>query len=229
MSIIKKYQPAKGTCKVTFSYSAPKEVKKVHLLGDFNNWDSAKAPLLKGTKGELSTVVELAAGQTYEFRYLLDGNTWDNDNSADTYVSSPFGGIQNSVIVLDAVGVPAKVAAPKAAKTATPKAPKVAAPKAPKAAAPKVAKAAAPKAAKVVAPKAEKVAAPKVAKTAAPKVAKVAAPKAEKVAAPKVAKVAAPKVAKVAAPKVAKVAAPKAAKTTTPKAAKVVTPKESTK
>ncbi|HLO52754.1 MAG TPA: isoamylase early set domain-containing protein [Saprospiraceae bacterium] len=189
MSIIKKYQPAKGTCKVTFSYPASKEVKKVQLLGDFNNWDSAKAPLLKGTKGELSTVVELAAGQTYEFRYLLDGNTWDNDNNADTYVSSPFGGIQNSVIVLDAVVGKA--------------------PKAVKAAAPKAAKAAAPKAAKTAAPKAAKTAAPKATKTAAPKAAKVAAPKAAKVAAPKAAKAAAPKAAKVAAPKVAKVVAPK--------------------
>jgi len=218
MSIIKKYQPGKGTCKVTFSYAASKEVKKVHLLGDFNNWDSAKAPLLKGTKGELSTIVELAAGQTYEFRYLLDGNTWDNDNSADTYVSSPFGGIQNSVIVLDAVGTEAKVVAPKVAKAAAPKATKAAVPKAAKTAAPKAAKVTAPKATKAAAPKAEKVAAPKVAKTAAPKVA-----------APKAAKIAAPKVAKTTAPKAAKVAAPKVAKTTAPKAAKVVAPKESTK
>ena len=228
MSIIKKYEPTKGTCKVTFSYSAAKEVKKVQLLGDFNNWDSAKAPLLKGTKGELSTVVELAAGQTYEFRYLLDGEIWDNDKSADNYVSSPFGGIQNSVIILDAVAgstkkSTAKVAAPKAAKVAAPKVAKVAAPKAAKFAAPKAAKVDAPKVAKVAAPKVAKVAAPKVAKVVAPKAAKVSAPKAAKVAAPKAAKVAAPKAAKVVAPKVAKVVAPKVAKVAAPKATKVET------
>ena len=212
MSIIKVYQPSKGSCKVTFTYPviSGHSVKSVQVLGDFNNWDSKIAPKMKKGKDEFTTVIELNAGKSYEFRYLLDGIKWDNDFSADNYIASPYSGINNSVLVLES-GKGSKVkkektVAPKAAKVAAPKAAKVAAPKAAKVAAPKEAKVAAPKEAKVAAPKAAKVAAPKEVKVAAPKVAKVAAPKAAKVAAPKTAKVAAPKAAKVAAPKVAKVA-----------------------
>ena len=239
MSIIKVYQPSKGSCKVTFTYPviSGHSVKSVQVLGDFNNWDSKIAPKMKKGKDEFTTVIELNAGKSYEFRYLLDGIKWDNDFSADNYIASPYSGINNSVLVLESgkgskvkkektvAPKAAKVAAPKAAKVAAPKAAKVAAPKEAKVAAPKEAKVAAPKAAKVAAPKAAKVAAPKEAKVAAPKEAKVAAPKAAKVAAPKEVKVAAPKVAKVAAPKAAKVAAPKTAKVAAPKAAKVAAPK----
>ena len=202
MSIIKVYQPSKGSCKVTFTYPviSGHSVKSVQVLGDFNNWDSKIAPKMKKGKDEFTTVIELNAGKSYEFRYLLDGIKWDNDFSADNYIASPYSGINNSVLVLES-GKGSKV---KKEKTVAPKAAKVAAPKAAKVAAPKAAKVAAPKAAKVAAPKEVKVAAPKVAKVAAPKAAKVAAPKTAKVAAPKAAKVAAPKVAKVANVKVVK-------------------------
>ncbi|MBK6497927.1 MAG: isoamylase early set domain-containing protein [Saprospiraceae bacterium] len=109
MSIIKNYQSAKGTCKVTFSYPLNEGVKSVKILGDFNNWDSSNATNMKKSKTDFNAVVELKAGAVYEFRYLLDDANWDNDHNADRYVSSPFSGVNNSVIVLDEV-----VSAPKA-------------------------------------------------------------------------------------------------------------------
>jgi hypothetical protein len=118
MGIIKNYQ-SKGNFKVTFSHpvSAANGAKTVQVLGDFNSWDATKAPKMKKGKDEFSTVIELSAGQKYEFRYLIDNTQWDNDFSADGYVSSPYPGITNSVVVLDAV-----VATPAAkAKIATPK------------------------------------------------------------------------------------------------------------
>ena len=118
MGIIKNYQ-SKGSVKVTFSHpvSAANGAKTVQVLGDFNNWDGKTAPKMKKGKDEFSTVIELNAGQSYEFRYLIDNTQWDNDFSADGYVSSPYPGITNSVVVLDAI-----VATPAAkAKIATPK------------------------------------------------------------------------------------------------------------
>jgi predicted flap endonuclease-1-like 5' DNA nuclease len=105
MGIIKNYQSVKSTCKVTFSYpsSAAPDVKTIQVLGDFNNWDSGLAPKMKKVKEEHSATIELKAGQTYQFRYLLDGNKWDNDFAADDYVPSPFAGIYNSVLVIDAI------------------------------------------------------------------------------------------------------------------------------
>lgn len=199
MSIIKNYQSAKGTCKVTFSYPLTEGIETVQVLGDFNDWDSNKAPKMKKSKAELSTIIELAVGRDYSFRYLLDGNKWDNDNSADRYMPSPFAGIENSVIVLD--NVVTKVAVPKAPKTKE-------AAKVIKAVSPKVTKPAT-KAAKAttsitVTEKAEKAATSKVTKAAAPvkTVSKVAAKAiTTKTVAEKVAKVVTPKVAK---PEVAK-------------------------
>ena len=216
MGIIKNYQPSKGTCKVTFSFALndAEGVKTIQVLGDFNNWDNKVAPKMKKGKEDFSTSIELNAGQSYEFKYLLDGNRWENDFSADSYVTTPFSGISNSVLVLDAVS---KKPAAKASKSAAPKTSKTVTPKAVKATAPKAAKTVTPKAAKVTAPKAAKTEAPKAAKVTAPKAAKIEAPKATKVAAPKAAKVAAPKAAKATA---VKTDAPKVAKTTAPKAPK---------
>ncbi|MBK6783228.1 MAG: isoamylase early set domain-containing protein [Saprospiraceae bacterium] len=174
---IKKSVTAKGVYKVTFSFpaTASEGKKSVKLLGDFNNWDSAKAHELKLGKNEYSSTIELNPG-TYEFRYLIDNMIWENDFHADNYVPSPFAGINNSVLHLPSVAAksaPAKTAKPAAKKPAVakPTATKPAAPKAavkpaaPKAAAPKAA--AKPAAAKPAAPKAA--AKPAAAKPAAPK------------------------------------------------------------
>jgi predicted flap endonuclease-1-like 5' DNA nuclease len=54
------------------------------LLGDFNNWDQAKGiPLTKTAEGSFQATVPLAAGKHYEYRYLLDGHRWVNDEHAE--------------------------------------------------------------------------------------------------------------------------------------------------
>ena len=132
---IKKSVTAKGVYKVTFSFpaTASEGKKSVKLLGDFNNWDSAKAHELKLGKNEYSSTIELNPG-TYEFRYLIDNMIWENDFHADNYVPSPFAGINNSVLHLPSVAAksaPAKTAKPAAKKPAVAKtAAKPAAPKA---------------------------------------------------------------------------------------------------
>lgn len=119
MSILKKYQPSKNNCKVTFSYPAMEGVENVKLLGDFNNWDPSKASILKKSKTEFTTQIELNAGATYEFRYLVNDNRWDNDFRADKYVSAPFAGVENSVIILDHISETTKTAAKKATNPKT--------------------------------------------------------------------------------------------------------------
>lgn len=103
MGIIKNYLSS-GNCKVTFSYplNAASGAKTIQVLGDFNNWDSKSAPKLKKGKDSYSAIVELANGNTYQYRYLLDGTKWDNDFDADGYTQSPYPGITNSVLILNA-------------------------------------------------------------------------------------------------------------------------------
>jgi hypothetical protein len=49
--------------------------------------------------GRFSTTISLEAGQTYRFRYLLDGDRWENDWEADGYAPNAFGS-EDSLIKL---------------------------------------------------------------------------------------------------------------------------------
>lgn len=102
MALAKQFLKSKPVCKVTFSLS-PETVngaKSVALVGEFNDWDAAAAPLKKQKDGSYKATVELPVGGEYQFRYLIDGETWCNDDTADKYVQSGVSSDDNSVIVL---------------------------------------------------------------------------------------------------------------------------------
>lgn len=100
--IAKKFLKSKPVCKVTFTLpvEAAPTAKKVALVGEFNNWDVKKAiPLKKQAKaGVFKALVDLETGKSFEFRYLIDGETWENDWQADAYNPTPYGE-ENSVVV----------------------------------------------------------------------------------------------------------------------------------
>jgi hypothetical protein len=86
----KKAAAAKSVKKVTFAL--PKEavvkVKTVALVGDFNNWAIEKGiALTKQKDGSFKTTVELESGKEYQYRFLLNGETWENAWDAPKYVS----------------------------------------------------------------------------------------------------------------------------------------------
>lgn len=98
MAITKQYLKIKPICKVTFSVPAI-EAKEVSVLGCFNEWSEEKAVKLKKLKnGTFKGTVDLAKDDSYEFRYLVDGE-FVNDEHADAYVTNEFGG-ENAVITL---------------------------------------------------------------------------------------------------------------------------------
>ena len=102
MSVKKQYLKSKPECKVTFSL--PKEAvgkaKKVTLVGEFNNWNKTNTPLKKMKDGSVSVSLNLKTGREYQYRYLIDGKTWENDWAADRYVASSIPGVENSVVVV---------------------------------------------------------------------------------------------------------------------------------
>jgi 1,4-alpha-glucan branching enzyme len=102
MSLKKQYLKSKPECKVTFTLpkEAVKNAKKVTLVGEFNNWSKSKTPLKKMTNGSVSIALNLATGREYQYRYLMDGKTWENDWAADKYVASSIPGVENSVVIL---------------------------------------------------------------------------------------------------------------------------------
>jgi 1,4-alpha-glucan branching enzyme len=87
----KRYAKDRATCQVTFAL--PKEVAATTaaLCGDFNDWDPTRHPLKRAKDGSFKAAVELAAGRSYRYRYLLDGDRWENDGSADAYAPNAFG------------------------------------------------------------------------------------------------------------------------------------------
>lgn len=97
----KAYLKSRDACKVTFKLpvAAAAEAKRVALVGDFNNWDSGSHTMKKIKNAYYAACVELEAGREYQFRYLIDGQRWENDFSADKYVKSPYGDSENSVVV----------------------------------------------------------------------------------------------------------------------------------
>lgn len=98
--IKKQFLKSKPVCKATFTLpkEAAPEAAEVVLLGEFNNWDFKQAvPMTKLKNGNFKAVVSLESGKKFEFRYLIDGQIWENDWEADQYVSSPFG-VDNSVV-----------------------------------------------------------------------------------------------------------------------------------
>jgi predicted flap endonuclease-1-like 5' DNA nuclease len=121
----KQYLKSEPRCKVTFILpkEAAPDASEIRLLGDFNNWSWDQGILMKPAKEGYKATVELETGSNYEFRYLIDGEAWVNDWDADDYVSSPYHGIENSVVhIEDQASVPAKKAAKKPAKMTAKKA-----------------------------------------------------------------------------------------------------------
>lgn len=102
MSLKKQFLKSKPVCKVTFRLpaAAAKAANAVTIVGEFNNWDIYATPMKKHKDGSFSAVLDLATGRDYQFRYLIDETTWENDWEADSYLPSPYGNAENSVIVL---------------------------------------------------------------------------------------------------------------------------------
>ena len=101
MALAKQFLKSKPVCKVTFEL-APEQVSgnEVLLLGDFNNWDSEGTQLKKQKNGYYKTTIELPVGTETQFRYLVDGQNWINDDAADKYVPSGVSADYNSVVAL---------------------------------------------------------------------------------------------------------------------------------
>jgi 1,4-alpha-glucan branching enzyme len=100
MSIKKQYIKTRPVCKVTFRISkeAAQTAQSIWLVGDFNGWDMQATPMTGLKSGEFTTMLELDTGTPeYQFRYLYDGNLWQNDQEADGYVPNGIEG-ENSIV-----------------------------------------------------------------------------------------------------------------------------------
>lgn len=88
----KKFLKTKGECEVTFEYATPAD--EVALVCEANGWEPVA---MKKSKGAFSTKMRLPMDSEYQFRYLVDGGNWANDEAADAYRPNEHG-TTNSVV-----------------------------------------------------------------------------------------------------------------------------------
>ena len=102
MSIKKQFLKSKPECKVTFALDKKTvgDAKKVTIVGEFNNWNEKNTSMTKLKNGSFKANLNLPVNQEYQFRYLVDGKNWVNDEAADKYIKSNLSSDDNSVISL---------------------------------------------------------------------------------------------------------------------------------
>jgi 1,4-alpha-glucan branching enzyme len=98
MAIKKQYLKTKPVCKVTFTVPA-ESAAKVAVVGDFNSWNPKGSMLKKLKNGTFKGTFDIPAENSYEFRYLIDGN-YINEEAADRYQWNEFAGSENAVLEL---------------------------------------------------------------------------------------------------------------------------------
>lgn len=91
----KKFFKTKDEVEVTFEFNNAEAAQQVALVGEFNGWDPIE--MKKAKKGPFKTKVRLPKEGQYQFRYLVDGENWVNDEAADAYWPNEHG-TDNSVI-----------------------------------------------------------------------------------------------------------------------------------
>jgi 1,4-alpha-glucan branching enzyme len=101
MSLKKQYLKKARVCKVTFSISkeAVGPAANVSLVGDFNDWSRDTIPMKRLKNGTFTATLTLEPNKEYHFRYLVDGQHWANDWSADKYVPNAHGSDDSVVVV----------------------------------------------------------------------------------------------------------------------------------
>lgn len=113
-----------GKAKVRFVLDVGLNARSVAVCGEWNGWSADADIMIRDRGGGLSLTLDLEPGRTYRFRYLLDGERWENDWHADAYVPNAFGG-EDSLLDLTSPGsrsTPATESRPNASKATTKKA-----------------------------------------------------------------------------------------------------------
>jgi 1,4-alpha-glucan branching enzyme len=90
--------PDSENIRVTFELPSSMWAERVTLVGDFNNWDTTRDEMQQSRhNGNWRISLVLPKGREYQFRYLVNGQDWQNDWHADKYARNKFG-TDNSVV-----------------------------------------------------------------------------------------------------------------------------------
>ncbi len=104
--------PRPGYVRVVFELPSSIWADRIYLVGEFNGWSMNSTPFVQGRDGVWRVAVDLVAGRSYQFRYLVDG-IWQTDYQADGWADNGFCS-QNSIVdaVLQQEPIPAEEVSP---------------------------------------------------------------------------------------------------------------------
>jgi hypothetical protein len=105
-----KFRDPNGKASVIFTLPAAVGARQAAVCGEWNDW-SPDAHVMDVVEDGFSLTIELEVGRTYRFRYLLDGQRWENDWHADFYVPNGYGA-DDSVVDLRMLDAPSSAPAP---------------------------------------------------------------------------------------------------------------------
>lgn len=91
----KNYQEGKDLCTVTFYFKSD-NANRVELVGEWNNWQPEEMKRKKDGTFWLSKKLKKGS---YRFKYLVDGQHWENELSADEQVPNPFGTTDSLIVI----------------------------------------------------------------------------------------------------------------------------------
>src|SRR6476620_9854978 len=82
------------------------------LLGEFNNWNPSEGIYLKRQDdGSMIAELTLTAGNTYEYRYLLNDGRWVNDNNQRKFSDLYGEAVENCLVTVPVSPVKKKATA----------------------------------------------------------------------------------------------------------------------
>jgi hypothetical protein len=90
MPLEKRVSKSRDTVTVTFRIPLELGATAADLVGEFTDWKLVA--MQPQPDGSLVARFDLAAGHAYRFRYLIDGQRWENDWKADRYAPNEYGG-----------------------------------------------------------------------------------------------------------------------------------------
>ncbi len=92
----KRFFKTKDEVEVTFSLERENGAE-VAVVCEENGW--VPVPMAYSKKNQAYQArIRLPKGGEYQFRYLIDGQAWENDPAADAYRQNEYGG-QNGVVI----------------------------------------------------------------------------------------------------------------------------------
>ena len=98
----KDYTKTGRSCRVTFSLPAGVNAQNACLCADFNDWNQTTHPMKGRKDGSFTLTISLKPGRQYRYRFLLDGERWENDWAAESYLPNSLGS-EDSLVTIEHV------------------------------------------------------------------------------------------------------------------------------